>query len=110
MPIWTELGVYRIGLPEMKVEIEVVAHIPNGKVRPITKRRIWKSIGGTASTAITFLNPISSSQAPINRCGHACVLNRCNDAERDTVVSAVPCGYICSLCWLADQSNKRFWW
>ncbi|KAH8179081.1 endoribonuclease l-PSP domain-containing protein [Sarocladium implicatum] len=29
-PIWTEVGVKRLGAPDMRVEIEVVAHDPEG--------------------------------------------------------------------------------
>ena len=29
-PIWTEIGVKRLGAPDMRVEIEVVAHDPEG--------------------------------------------------------------------------------
>ena len=31
MLIWTELSVHRLGLPEMRIEIEVVAHVPDEK-------------------------------------------------------------------------------
>lgn len=29
-PIWTEIGVKRLGAPDMRVEIEVVAYDPEG--------------------------------------------------------------------------------